>query len=93
MMMTLKLYSYGSYTSLLFWSFNSLFLFNIFQLINVNAIDMSLKLYGAPRSCLCVAMVTCYFLQAIHFKEFLERTCKTKIELYSVKNMKQSGVK
>ena len=47
MIVTLKLYSYGSYTSLLFWRFNSLFLFNIFQLSNVNAIDSFLD-YMVP---------------------------------------------
>ena len=28
------------------------------KVIYVNATDISLKFYGAPRSCLCVAMVT-----------------------------------
>ena len=60
----------------------------MFQVINVNANDISLKLYGAPRFCLFVSMVTRYFWLAIHFKEFLEGTSQTKINLYSVKSMK-----
>ena len=42
------------------WRFNSLFLFDMFQVINVNANDVSLEVYGAPRLLLCVAMVTRY---------------------------------
>ena len=63
MIITLKLYSYLSYTLLLFVTedltvyFHSIFL----QVINVNATYISLKINGAPRSCLCVVMVTSNF--------------------------------
>ena len=61
--------------------------------MNVSANDNSLKLYGAPRSCLCVAMVTRYFCYAVHFKEFLERTCQTMMKFYSVKKNEAIGCK
>ena len=44
----------------------------MFQVINVNAIDISLTQYGAPRFYSCIAMVTRYSWLVIHFKGFLE---------------------
>ena len=70
-----------------------LILVTIFRVIDAYAIGISLKIYGAPRFRLYVAMVTHYFRPAIHFKEILKGTCQTKIQLRSVKSIKKSVVK